>query len=135
MLSPSARATKGTIHAVRSKPVVGGGGEDRGSVFLHEGLFDQAVAVAAVDGGHQFVAHAVGVGAADVIAFEKNLVAAADAHHLVAEFVEARGGIAGAGEGEDGETEQAAVQEAADDLSWSRHHFQFAGVVATGLGS
>ena len=33
---------------------------------------------------------------------------------LVAEFVEARGRIAGAGEGEDGETEDGAVQSAAD---------------------
>jgi len=51
-----------------------------------------------------------------VIAFEKNLAAAADAHHLVAKFVEARGGIAGAGKGEDGETEHATVEKAAEGL-------------------
>jgi hypothetical protein len=56
-----------------------------------------------------------------VIAFQKNLVAAADAHHLVADFVEARGRVAGAEQGEDGETEQAAVQQAAEDWSGSRH--------------
>jgi len=67
-------------------------------------LLDQAVAVAAAEGGHQFVAHAIGIGAAHVIAFEKNLVAAANAHHLMAKFVEARGGISGADESEDGET-------------------------------
>ena len=89
----------------------GGRGEHRGAVFLHEGLFDQAVAVAAADGGHQFVAHAVGVGAADVVAFEQNLVAAADAHELVADFVEASGGIAGAGQGEHGEGQQGAVEQ------------------------
>jgi hypothetical protein len=84
-------------------------------------LFDEAVAVAAADGGHQFIAHAVGVRASDVIAFEKDLVAAADAHHLVAEFIEARGGIAGAGESEEGEAEESAVEEAAKELSRSRH--------------
>ncbi len=80
----------------------GRGGEHRGAVFLHEALLDQAVAVSARDRGHEFVAHAVGIGAADVIAFQKNLVAAADAHHLVADFVEAGGGVSGAEEGEDG---------------------------------
>jgi hypothetical protein len=53
-----------------------------------------------------------------VIAFQENLGAAADAHHLMAEFVEARGGIAGAGEGEDGETQHAAVE----NLGCSRHY-------------
>jgi hypothetical protein len=38
-----------------------------------------------------------------VIAFQKNLVATADTHHLVADLVEAGGGISGAEEGEDGE--------------------------------
>jgi hypothetical protein len=59
----------------------------------------------------------------------------------VAEFVEASGGIAGAGEGEDGETEEAALQQAAEDLGWSRHHFHFGcpsfeggGGVPAGLG-
>jgi hypothetical protein len=74
-------------------------------------LFDQAVAVTAADGGHELVAHVVGVGTADVIAFEQDLIAAADAHHLMAEFVEAGGGIASAGEGENGEGEDRAVQE------------------------
>jgi hypothetical protein len=41
-----------------------------------------------------------------VIAFQKNLVASANAHHLVADFVEARGGIAGAEESEDKGAEQ-----------------------------
>jgi hypothetical protein len=45
-----------------------------------------------------------------VVAFQKNLIAAADAHHLMADFVEARGGIAGAEKGEDGEAEQEGVQ-------------------------
>jgi hypothetical protein len=112
--TPRANAAKGTIQAVRSKPTGGGGGEDGGSVFLHERLLDQAVAVAAADGGHQFVAHAVGVGAADVVALQQNLVAAADAHHLMADFVEARGRVAGAEQGEDGEGEQAAVEAAED---------------------
>jgi len=46
-----------------------------------------------------------------VIAFEKNLAAAADAHHLMAEFVEACGRIAGAGEAEDGGAEHDGLRE------------------------
>jgi hypothetical protein len=69
---------------------------------LDEGLLDQAVAISAIDRCHEFIAHAVGIRAADVVAFQKNLFAAADAHHLVADFVEARGGIAGAEKDEDG---------------------------------
>src|SRR5258708_23386434 len=68
-----------------------GSSENSGTVFLHEALLDQAVAVAARDGSHEFVPHAVGGRAADVIAFQKDLVAAADAHHLVADFSEASG--------------------------------------------
>jgi hypothetical protein len=56
-----------------------------------------------------------------VIALQKNLVAAADAHHLVAEFGEAGGGIAGTGEGEDGERERGAVQESSEGLDWFCH--------------
>ncbi len=37
-----------------------------------------------------------------MIAFQKNLVASADAHHLVADFVEARGRVAGAEADENG---------------------------------
>jgi hypothetical protein len=48
-----------------------------------------------------------------VIAFEENLVATADAHHLVADFGEAGGGVSGAEEGEDGGAEQ----EGLDDLA------------------
>jgi hypothetical protein len=38
-----------------------------------------------------------------VIAFQKNLVAAADAHHLMADLIKARGGIARAKQAEDGD--------------------------------
>ncbi len=54
----------------------------------------EIVIVAAIDRGHQFRAHAVGVGTAHVIAFQQNLVAAADTHHAMAEIVEARGLVA-----------------------------------------
>ncbi len=111
---PRPRASEGDDPGGAIEALVGGRGEHGGAVFLHEGLLDQAVAVAAGDGGHQFVAHAVGVGAADVVAFEQNLVAAADAHQLVAEIVEAGSGIAGADEGEDGEPEQATMESAAE---------------------
>jgi len=49
-----------------------------------------------------------------VIAFQENLVASADAHHLVADFVEARGGIAGAQEGEGGGAYQDRLRATAD---------------------
>jgi hypothetical protein len=41
-----------------------------------------------------------------VIALEKNLIASADAHELVAEFGEARGWIAGAEKGEEGKAKE-----------------------------
>jgi len=41
-----------------------------------------------------------------VIALQKNLVAAADAHHLVADLVEARRWISGAKEDEEGGAEE-----------------------------
>jgi hypothetical protein len=40
-----------------------------------------------------------------VIAFQKNLVAAADTHHLVTDFIEAGGWVSSAKESEDGEAE------------------------------
>jgi len=51
-------------------------------------LHDQVVAVGAIEGRNQLVAHFVGIGAANVVAFEKNLTTAAGAHHSVAELVE-----------------------------------------------
>jgi len=93
----------------------GGSGEHRGSVFLDESLLYQAVIVAAAEGSHQFVAHAVGSGTADVVTLEQNLVAAADAHQLVADLGEAGRRVARAGKGEDGEREQSAVESAAKD--------------------
>jgi hypothetical protein len=89
----------------------GGRGQYRGAVFLNERLLDQAVAVSALDRGHEFGAHAVGGRAADVIAFQKNLIAAADAHHLMADFVKAGSGIASADQGEDGGDEKDGVGE------------------------
>ena len=50
-----------------------------------------------------------------MIAFEEDLAAAADAHQLMAEFSESRGRVSGAGEGEDGEREDGAVDGAAGD--------------------
>jgi hypothetical protein len=100
----------------------GGGGKDRGAVFLDERLLHQAVAIAAGNGGHEFVAHAIGIGAADVVAFEQDLAAAADAHQLVADFLETGGRIAGTGESENSEGEQDAVESAAEDGMWGRHH-------------
>jgi hypothetical protein len=44
-----------------------------------------------------------------VVAFEQDLAATADAHELMAEFVEASAGIAGAGKSENGGGEDRAV--------------------------
>ena len=71
---------------------------------------------------YQLVAHAVGIGTADVIALEQELPAAADAHQLVADFGETRGRIAGTGEGENGRSQHSAVDSAArgTGLVWNR---------------
>jgi hypothetical protein len=61
-----------------------------------------------------------------VVAFQKNLAATADAHQLVAKFVEARAGIPGAGEQKDSQREQGAVQSAAGNKIWSQCHFVIA---------
>jgi len=79
--------------------------EERKKKLAAEGLFDQAVAVSAGQAGHEFVAHAVGVWAADVVALQQNLMAAADAHQLVAKFAEAGGWIAGAHQGKNSDGE------------------------------
>jgi hypothetical protein len=55
-----------------------------------------------------------------MVALQKNLVAAADTHHLVADLVEARSGIAGAEQGEDRGAEQKNVSDPADSLARAR---------------
>src|ERR1700683_4762797 len=84
--------------------------QHRWSVFLYESWLHQAVPIPAADGGHKFISHAIGIGAADMVTLQQNLVAAANAHELMTDFVEAGRGIAGAGEHEDGERYQQAVQ-------------------------
>ena len=81
---------------------------------MNECLLNEAVAIASGDRGHEFVAHAIGVGTAYVIAFEQDLSASADAHELMAELVETRGRVGGAGEDEDGGGEYGAVECAAE---------------------
>jgi hypothetical protein len=70
-----------------------------------------------------------------VIALQKNLAATADAHQLMADFLEAGGGIAGAGEHEDGEREQTALQQAAEGRIEFRHHSRFRISIPGGTGS
>jgi hypothetical protein len=57
-----------------------------------------------------------------VIAFEQNLVAAANAHQLMADVFEASGGISSAEESEDGEAERGGVESAAEGRVESRRH-------------
>src|ERR1019366_6180258 len=64
-----------------------GRGEGGGTVFVLEGGEDDVVRVAVVDGGAEFGEHAIGIGAADVVALDEDLGAAADAHQLVAEIL------------------------------------------------
>jgi hypothetical protein len=45
-----------------------------------------------------------------MIAFQKNLIATADAHELMAEFGETGGGISGAEQGEDGGRQQEGLE-------------------------
>jgi hypothetical protein len=49
-----------------------------------------------------------------VVTFQKNLFAAADAHHLMADFVEARSGIAGAEQDKNGGAEQEGLSDLED---------------------
>ncbi len=55
-----------------------------------------------------------------MIALQKNLGAAADAHHVVADFVEAGGGVSGAEEREDGGDEDEGMREFAAQRPTSR---------------
>jgi hypothetical protein len=57
-----------------------------------------------------------------VIALQKHLTAAANAHELVAEIVETGGRIARANAKKDGETEQGAMQGAVQVKIWSQRH-------------
>src|SRR5713101_9088429 len=73
----------------------GGRGGDYGrAVVLHEALHDEVVIVAAIQCGQQLIAHLVGRLAPDVIAFEQDLSASANAHHAMTELV-AAGIVAG----------------------------------------
>ena len=95
------------IQATRPKPVVLGAATTVGAVLLNERLQGEIVVVAAIECGCEFAAHAVGVLAADVIALEQDLVAAADAHQVMAQVVEAGVVIADAQECEQSDHEQA----------------------------
>jgi len=55
-----------------------------------------------------------------MVALQKNLAAAADAHELMTECAEASGGIAGAHKGEESETEEDALQSTPEN--WFRFH-------------
>src|SRR5260370_41175020 len=72
------------------EPSVCGSSQDRGAILLYERLRDQAVAIAPRYGSHPFVAHDVGIRAADGIALQQNFTKTSDAHQLVAEAVKAR---------------------------------------------
>jgi hypothetical protein len=111
---------RGAIEAGRR-----GGRENGGPVLLYEGLLDKAVAVSTSDRGHEFIAHGVGIGAADVVAFKQNLAATADAHQLMAELIEASAGIACARKGGNGDGENRALQCASNGRAEFGRHLNF----------
>src|SRR5207248_11650436 len=79
------------------KPVeaaIGWDGEHGCPVIQNEPLQHAVVGFSAINCRHQFVAHSRRVTAANVIALEQNLIAAADTHHLMAKAVDAHGVIA-----------------------------------------
>src|SRR6185437_7379217 len=71
-------------------------GEDSWAVFADEPIEHAVIGQPGRDFRAEFSNHAVGVRTADVVALEEHLAAAADAHELVAESVEARRGSASA---------------------------------------
>src|SRR5205807_1389459 len=87
-------------HAVKTG---GGGSSDHGrAIFLNKALENEVVVVSAIEGGHQFAAHAIRIGAAHVVALQKDLAAAAHAHHLVAKLPETSTVVSGAHERDEG---------------------------------
>ena len=95
-----------------SKPPRSGAASTVGPYFATNQLKHAGVGKTGGDFGAELADHAVGVGAADVVALEQDLAAAADAHELVADGVEARGGCAGAEHGDGENAEECDVEEA-----------------------
>ena len=63
--------------------------EHCGAIFLDKRLQSEVIALPAVYARSEFAAHAVGVGATHVVAFQQHLIASANAHQLVTESVKA----------------------------------------------
>src|ERR1700730_2786973 len=70
-------------------------GENGWTIFLHEGLEREVIRFVASDALIEFFEHTVRVGASHMIAGRQNLIAAADAHELLAEGL-GTGGFLGA---------------------------------------
>ena len=81
---------------------------------MHEALEDEVVVAAFIERGEKLVAHFVRGLAADVVAFEQDLSAAAGAHHAVAEVFESGVGVSGTKEDEDGGGEDEGVNDSTD---------------------
>src|SRR5207302_2274752 len=86
-----------------TKSAGAGSCHDGGAVFLDERLQREVVIIAAIERRRQLVAHAVGILAAHVVALQQYLVAAADAHQVMAEIAKARVLIADPHKGEQGD--------------------------------
>src|SRR5882757_8364814 len=70
-----------------------GSSEDGGTVLGGEPVEDAGFCASRGKLLAEFVDHAAGIGAADVIALQQDLAAATGAHHLVADVIEAVGDV------------------------------------------
>ncbi len=103
---PRRRKAKGPIQATSSKPPRTGSARTMGPYLAAKNLKTGASDGAGVELGVQVGDLTGGVGAADVVALEQDLAAAAGAHEVVAEAVEAGRGRAGAEHGEGDEDDE-----------------------------
>src|SRR5579875_1360427 len=101
--NPGQQDSKGYYPGGVVEPAANRSGEHGRAVLVHEPVEDGTVACSRRHLGAQLVDHAIRIGAADVVAFQQDFSAAARAHQLVAERIEAGGGSAGTEHGERGD--------------------------------
>ena len=79
---------------------------------------------AAVEARNQLATHAIGISAAHVVTFQKNLVAATDAHQSVTKTVEASSVVTGAEEGKYAQAEYSRVKNTRHPIGQRLHNFR-----------
>ncbi len=118
--SAAAKTANGMIQATRLKPVVVGAASTVAPYFCTKLCSTSESLSPRSRPARQFVAHALGVGAADVVALQQNLIATAHAHQPVPELIEARVGI-----GAEEEHRQQRDQQELDDAKFRVPSFEF----------